>query len=56
MGATERPDAGFRHAEVLDLALRDQLLDCPGDVLDRHVWIDSMLVEEVDGFDAQPLE
>ena len=56
MGAAERLDAGLRHAEVLHLALRDEVLDGPGDVLDRHVRIDAMLVEEVDGFDAQSLE
>ena len=56
MSAAKRLDAGLRHAEVLHLALRDQVLDGPGDVLDRDVRIDAMLVEEIDGFDAESLE
>ena len=56
MRAAKRLDARLRHAEVLHLTLRDQLLDGPGDVLDRHVRIDAMLVEEIDGFDPKSLE
>jgi hypothetical protein len=56
VSAAERLDAGLRHAEVFHLALRDQLLDGSGDVLDRDVRIDPMLVEEVNGFDPNPLE
>jgi hypothetical protein len=56
VSTAERLDAGLRHAEVLHLALRDEVLNGAGDVLDRDVRIDPMLVEEVDGFDAQPLE
>jgi hypothetical protein len=47
--------ARFRHPEVLHLPLRDQLLDRSGDVFDRHLGIDAMLVEKVDRLDAQPL-
>lgn len=35
-------------------ALLDQLLDGAGDLLDRHVGIDAMLVEQVDPVGAQP--
>jgi hypothetical protein len=38
------------------LALRDEVLDGPSDVLDRDVRIDPVLVEEIDGFDAKSLE
>ena len=31
-----------------DLARRDQVLDRAGDLLDRHVGIDPVLVEEID--------
>ena len=40
--------AGFRQPEVLDLAFRDKVLHRAGDVLDRHVRVDAVLVEEVD--------
>ena len=56
MGAPERLDARLGHAEMPDLALGDQVLDRAGDVLDRHVGIDAVLVEEVDGVDAEPPE
>ncbi len=38
-----------------DLALRDQLLTVPCDVLDWHVRIDAVLVKKVDGLDAEAL-
>ncbi len=41
---------------MLDLPLADQVPDRPGHVLDRDVGIDAMLVVEVDGFDAEPLQ
>jgi hypothetical protein len=41
---------------VLHLALRDEVLDGPGDIFDRDVRIDPMLAEKVDGFDPKPLE
>ena len=48
--------AGFGQAEVLDLALADQLLHRAGHVLDRHVRIDAVLVEQVDGVGLEALE
>ena len=41
-------DAGLRQAEVPHLALRDQLLHGAGDLLDRDVRVDAVLVEQVD--------
>ena len=35
----------LQYTEVLDLALPDQVLDCAGDLLDRHVGIKPVLVE-----------
>ena len=48
MRAADRLHAGLGEAEVLDLALGDQLLDRAGDLFDRHVRVDAVLVEEVD--------
>ena len=41
---------------MLDLALLDKVLNRAGDILDRHVRVDPMLVEKVDGVDVEPLE
>jgi hypothetical protein len=54
--AADRLDAGLREAEVPHLALPDQLLDRAGDVLDRDIRVDAVVVEQVDRLDAQPAE
>ena len=51
--AADRLQPGFGQAVVQHLALRDQILDRPGHVLDRHLRIDAMLVEQVDAVGAQ---
>ena len=56
VGAPNRPHAGLRQAEVLDLALLNQVLDRPRDLFDRHVRVDAVLIEQVDGLDPEPLE
>jgi hypothetical protein len=56
VGLADGLGTGFRQAEMLDLALGDQVLDRPGHVLDRHVGIDAVLVEQVDHLDAQALQ
>jgi hypothetical protein len=43
-------------AEVVDLACADQVLDRAGHVLDRHVRVDPVLVEQVDAVGLEPLE
>jgi hypothetical protein len=53
--AADRLHAGFRKAEVLDLALLDQRFHRAGDVFDGHVWVHPVLVEQVDGLDFEPL-
>ncbi|MNT23832.1 hypothetical protein D3C72_1592710 [compost metagenome] len=40
--------ACLRQAEVLDLAFANQVLHHPGDVLDRYVRIDAVLVKQID--------
>ena len=47
--ASERP-------KCLTLPCLDQLLHRPGHVLDRHVRVDAVLIEQVDGVDPEPLE
>ena len=47
--AANRLHARFRQPEVLHLALGDQLLHRARDVLDRHLRVDAMLVEQIDG-------
>ena len=41
---------------MLDLAFLDQISDRAGDVFDRHVGVDAVLVEEIDGLDLEPFE
>src|SRR4249919_4134942 len=56
MGTPYRLRSRFRQTEVPDLALLDQVLDCSRDLFDWNVRIDTVLVEKIDGVDAQPLE
>ncbi|MNT07260.1 hypothetical protein D3C72_1419570 [compost metagenome] len=56
MGATHRGRTGFGQTEVAHLALGDQVTHGTGDVLDRHVRIYTVLVEQVDMVRAQALE
>jgi hypothetical protein len=51
-----RLHAGLRQPEVPDLAFLNQLLDGAGDVFDRHVLIDAVLIEEVDRVCPEPLQ
>ena len=54
--AADRLHAGFRHAEMLDLAFSDQVLHRAGHVLDRHVGIDAVLVEKIDDVGPEALQ
>ena len=56
MGPADRPDAGFRQSEVTDLAGFDQLLDRAGDVFDRDVRVDAVLVQQVDVVGAESFQ
>ena len=56
VGAAENLDTGFGQAEVGDLAGVDEFLDGSGDILDRHVGIDPMLVEQVDTVGVEPTQ
>jgi hypothetical protein len=54
--ATNRFRPCFRKAEVLDLAFLNQVLHRSRDVFDRHVRIHTVLVEQIDRIDLEPLE
>ncbi len=56
VGAADRLRAGLGQAEMLDLALLDQVLDRAGHVLDRHVGIDAVLIEQIDAVGPEPLQ
>lgn len=46
----------LRQAEVAHLARLHELTDGAGDVLDRHIGVDAVLVEQVDRVGAQPAQ
>ena len=56
MRAPDGLRAGLGQSEMLDLALADQVLHRAGDVLDRHVRVDAVLIEQIDGVGLEPLE
>ena len=56
MGATNRLGSRFREAEVPDLALPNQLLHCSSHVFDRHLRVDTVLVEQIDHVGLESLE
>src|SRR5260370_13285789 len=56
MCATDGLHPCFRESEVLHLSLLDKLFHGAGDVFDRHVQIDTMLVEQIDRIHLEPLE
>ena len=47
---------GFGKAEVLDLTFPNQVLHRSRHVFDRHLRVDTVLVEQIDGIDPEPLE
>ncbi len=48
--------AGLGQAEMPDLAFADQILHRARHVLDRHVRVDAVLVEQIDDVGPEPLE
>lgn len=56
MGAADGVGRGLAQAQRAHLALLHQLAHGADRILDRHRWIDAVLVVEVDHVDAQPLE
>src|SRR5438128_1190730 len=56
MGAPDALGPGLAQAQKADLAVLDQPGHGADRLLDRHRRIDAVLIVEVDGFDAEPLE
>jgi hypothetical protein len=54
--APQRLHACFGKTKVFHFALLDQIFDNARDVFDRHIWIDAMLVEQVDAICLQSFE
>ncbi|MNY25573.1 hypothetical protein D3C86_1593660 [compost metagenome] len=47
---------GFRKAEVLDLAFANQISHYTGDVFNRYVRVNPMLVKQIDEIGLQPAQ
>ena len=56
MRAPNRLRARLGQTEMLDLAFRDQFLHRAGNVLDRHIGIDAVLIEQIDHVRPKPLQ
>src|SRR4026208_1997746 len=56
MSATDSLNARFGKSPMQDLSLIHQVFDSSGDVFDRHLRIDAVLVEKVYAVGAEPLE
>ena len=56
VGATDRLHACFGKAEVFNLTFLNQLLHRSGHILDWHVRVNAVLIEQVDGIDLEPLK
>jgi hypothetical protein len=56
MCATDSLHACFRKAEVLDLTLLNQVLHRSCYILDRHVWVNPVLIVQIDHVGLEALE
>ena len=56
MRATNRLHAGLGQTEVLDLAFANQIADRAGDIFDRHIGIDAVLIEKIDTVGLEPFQ
>jgi hypothetical protein len=56
VGAPNGLCACLRQAEVLDLAGPNQILDGSHHVFDGHVWVNPMLIIQIDGLKPETLE
>ena len=56
MCATDRLRPYLREAEVLNLTLPNQVLHRPRHLFNRHVRVNTMLTEEIDGVNLESLE
>jgi len=56
MCTTNGFQAGLRQAEVLYFALTNQIFHRPGHLFDGHVWVDTVLVQEVNRLNLEPFQ
>ena len=56
MCATNRPHACLRQAKVLYLALLNQVFHRTGHVLNRHTWINAVLIKKVNHIGPEPFQ
>jgi hypothetical protein len=56
VGSTNRPRACFGKAEVPHLADSDQILHGARNILDRHLRVDTVLIEQIDRIDLESLQ
>lgn len=56
MSAAQRVQPHLGQAPVQNLAFIHQVLDRAGDIFDRHLRVNPVLVEEIDAIGAQALE
>jgi hypothetical protein len=56
MRPTDCLRARLRESEIPDLALSDEIANRSGNVFDRHLWVDPVLVEQVDVVRPEPLQ
>jgi len=54
--ATNSVRTGLRKAEVLDLAGLNQFFHCACDILDWHIWIDTVLIEKINDVGLETFE
>jgi len=53
---TDRLCTSLREAEVFDLSLMHRFPDCARDLLDRHIWVNAVLVIQIDRLDTEPFQ
>src|SRR5262249_7100770 len=56
MRATDGLSSRFGKPKVFHLTFLNEFLHDPGHVFDRYVWINAMLIEQINGIDFEPLE
>src|SRR6266581_8315289 len=56
MSASQCVQTHLGQTPVQNLALRHQILNCAGHILDRYLRVDAVLVDEVNAVSPEPLE
>src|ERR1700733_13579289 len=56
MRAAKGVRSHFTKAPVENLALRHEVLDCSGDILNRNLRVDAMLIQKIDPVGPEPCQ